>query len=137
MNCSPSTPSTTDRILVVDDVADNSFLLQVLLEDEGYQVEVADSGSAALAKIESAPPKLVLLDMMMPGMNGYEVAQQIRENIELPFIPIVMVTGHDQLTVSKNVQVEGFLRKPIEFDELLSQVRTILERTQKKTAERV
>jgi len=137
MNCSPSTPSTTDRILVVDDVADNSFLLQVLLEDEGYQVEVADSGSAALAKIESAPPKLVLLDVMMPGMNGYEVAQQIRENIELPFIPIVMVTGHDQLTVSKNVQVEGFLRKPIEFDELLSQVRTILELTQKKTAEQV
>jgi len=137
MNCSPSTPSTTDRILVVDDVADNSFLLQVLLEDEGYQVEVADSGSAALAKIESAPPKLVLLDVMMPGMNGYEVAQQIRENIELPFIPIVMVTGHDQLTVSKNVQVERFLRKPIEFDELLSQVRTILELTQKKTAEQV
>lgn len=136
MNFSPSITST-DRILVVDDVADNSFLLQMLLEDEGYQVEVADSGAAALAKIESAPPKLVLLDVMMPGMNGYEVAQQIRENIELPFIPIVMVTGHDQPTVSKSVQVEGFLRKLIEFDELLSQVRTILERTQKKTAERV
>ncbi len=128
MNFSPSITST-DRILVVDDVADNSFLLQMLLEDEGYQVEVADSGAAALAKIESAPPKLVLLDVMMPGMNGYEVAQQIRENIELPFIPIVMVTGHDQLTVSKNVQVEGFLRKPIEFDELLAQVHTILNHT--------
>ncbi|MBC7825411.1 MAG: response regulator [Candidatus Parcubacteria bacterium] len=136
MNFSPSITST-DRILVVDDVADNSFLLQMLLEDEGYQVEVADSGAAALAKIESAPPKLVLLDVMMPGMNGYEVAQQIRENIELPFIPIVMVTGHDQPTVSKNVQVEGFLRKPIEFDELLSQVHAILERARKKTVERV
>ena len=76
MNFSPSITST-NRILVVDDVADNSFLLQMLLEDEGYQVEVADSGAAALAKIESAPPKLVLLDVMMPGMNGYEVAQQI------------------------------------------------------------
>ena len=136
MNFSPSITST-DRILVVDDVADNSFLLQMLLEDEGYQVEVADSGAAALAKIESAPPKLVLLDVMMPGMNGYEVAQQIRENIELPFIPIVMVTGHDQPTVSKSVQVEGFLRKPIEFDELLSQVHAVLERARKKTVERV
>ncbi|MCY7277275.1 MAG: response regulator, partial [Phormidesmis sp. CAN_BIN44] len=102
-----------------------------------YQVEVADSGAAALAKIKSAPPKLVLLDVMMPGMNGYEVARQIRENIELPFIPIVMVTGHDQLTVAENVQVEGFLRKPIEFDKLLSQVHTILNRTQKMTAKRV
>ncbi len=128
MNFSPSTTATTDRILVVDDVADNSFLLQVLLEDEGYQVEVADSGSDALAKIESDPPKLVLLDVMMPGMNGYEVAQHIRENVELPFIPIVMVTGHDHLSASRNVQVEGFLKKPIEFDELLSQVHAILKR---------
>ncbi len=127
MNFSPSTTSTTDRILVVDDVADNSFLLQVLLEDEGYQVEVADSGATALAKIESSPPKLVLLDVMMPGMNGYEVAQHIRENVELPFIPIVMVTGHDQVAVSQAVQVEGFLRKPIEFDELLSQVHALLK----------
>lgn len=137
MNYSPTVASSTDRILVVDDVADNSFLLQVLLEDEGYQVEIADSGSAALAKIESAPPKLVLLDVMMPGMNGYEVAQQIRENLELPFIPIVMVTGHDQLVVSKDVQVEGFLKKPIEFDELLSQVHALLKHEQKKTADQV
>ncbi len=135
MHLSPTTTLATDRILVVDDVADNSFLLQVLLEDEGYQVEVADSGSAALAKIELAPPKLVLLDVMMPGMNGYEVARQIRENIELPFIPIVMVTGHDQITVSKSVQVEGFLKKPIEFDQLLSQVQAILKSKQKTTVE--
>ncbi|MCY7322548.1 MAG: response regulator [Phormidesmis sp. CAN_BIN36] len=127
MNSLLPVTSLPNHILVVDDVADNSFLLQVLLEDEGYQVEVADSGSAALAKIELAPPKLVLLDVMMPGMNGYEVAQKIRENIDLPFIPIVMVTGHDQLTLSKDLQVDGFLRKPIEFDELLSQVHAILE----------
>ncbi len=128
MNSLLSSTSIPNHILVVDDVADNSFLLQVLLEDEGYQVEVGDSGSAALAKIELAPPQLVLLDVMMPGMNGYEVAQQIRENIDLPFIPIVMVTGHDQLTLSEDLQVDGFLKKPIEFDELLSQVHAILER---------
>ncbi|WP_223257280.1 response regulator [Phormidesmis priestleyi] len=127
MNSLLSATSTPDHILVVDDVADNSFLLQVLLEDEGYQVEVANSGSAALAKIELSPPKLVLLDVMMPGMNGYEVVQQIRENLDLPFISIVMVTGHDQLTLSKDFQVDGFLRKPIEFDELLSQVHAILD----------
>ena len=127
MNSLLSATSISDHILVVDDVADNSFLLQVLLEDEGYQVEVANSGSAALARIELSPPQLVLLDMMMPGMNGYEVVQQIRENVDLPFIPIVMVTGYDEITISKDLQVDGFLRKPIEFDELLSQVHAILD----------
>ncbi len=127
MNSLLSATSVSDHILVVDDVADNSFLLQVLLEDEGYQVEVANSGSAALARIELSPPQLVLLDMMMPGMNGYEVVQQIRENVDLPFIPIVMVTGRDEITISKDLQVDGFLRKPIEFDELLSQVHAILD----------
>lgn len=58
------------RILVVDDAVDNLFLLQTVLEVEGYQVEIADSGKAALAKIELEPPDLLLLDMMMPGMNG-------------------------------------------------------------------
>jgi CheY-like chemotaxis protein len=121
--------SVADRILVVDDIADNSFLLQMLLEHEGYQVEVADSGYAALAKIESAPPNLVLLDVMMPGMNGYEVAEQIRQNQQLPFIPIVMVTGHDQFSVDQNsrLKVEGFLRKPVEFNDLLSQVHALLQ----------
>ena len=95
MNCSLLNNSVVDRILVVDDVADNSFLLQTFLELEGYQVEVADSGYLALEKIETAPPDLVLLDVMMPGMNGYEVVKHIRENQQLPFIPILLVTGYD------------------------------------------
>ncbi|MBF1999197.1 MAG: response regulator [Synechococcales cyanobacterium C42_A2020_086] len=117
-----------DRILVVDDIADNSFLLQTLLEAEGYQVEIADSGAAALAKVEANPPDLILLDVMMPGMNGYEVTRRIRENPRLPFIPIVLVTGHMQATASEGFEVgaDGFIRKPIDFDELLSRIQSIL-----------
>lgn len=117
-----------DRILVVDDIPDNSFLLQTILEAEGYEVEIADSGCAALAKIESDPPDLVLLDVMMPGMNGYEVTRRIRQNLNLPFIPIVLVTGHNRPTAAEGFEVgaDGFIRKPIDFEELLTQVRTIL-----------
>jgi CheY-like chemotaxis protein len=117
-----------DRILVVDDISDNSFLLQTLLEAEGYEVEIACSGYAALAQIAANPPDLVLLDVMMPGMNGYEVTQQIRQNASLPFIPIVLVTGHSQLTAAEGFAVgaDGFIRKPVDLDELLHQVRTIL-----------
>lgn len=117
-----------DRILVVDDIPDNSFLLQTILEAEGYQVEIANSGRAALAKIESNPPDLVLLDVMMPGMNGYEVTQRVRQNLKLPFIPIVLVTGHNQPTAAEgfNVGADGFIRKPIDFNELLTQVKAML-----------
>lgn len=67
-------------ILVVDDLSDNLFLLQTSLEAEGYNVDTADNGSSALEKVEASPPDLILMDVMMPDMNGYEVTQQIRQN---------------------------------------------------------
>lgn len=117
-----------DRILVVDDIPDNCFLLQVILEAEGYQVEVADSGHAALEKIEADPPNLVLLDVMMPGMSGFEVTRKIRQSLHLPFIPILLITAHDQPKAEEGFDVgaDGFLRKPIEADELLRRVHSIL-----------
>ncbi|MBW4541422.1 MAG: response regulator [Myxacorys chilensis ATA2-1-KO14] len=117
------------RILVVDDVADNSFLLQTLLECEGYQVDVADSGWEALVKMESAPPDLVLLDIMMPGMSGYEVAHRIRQNHQLDSVPILFVTGYDSPAAAINdpVQFTGVIRKPVEVDSLVMQVQAALD----------
>lgn len=118
-----------DRILVVDDLPDNYVLLQTLLETEGYQVEVADNGEAALARIASDPPDLVLLDVMMPEMNGFEVTRQIRQNPSLPFIPILLVTGYSEPTPADGFDAgaDGFIRKPIDFDHLLNRIRTILQ----------
>lgn len=119
--------SKVDRILVVDDVADNSFLLKMLLESEGYAVEVVESGQEALEKIAAAPPALVLLDVMMPDMNGFEVTRRIRQADHLPFIPIVLVSGYDSVDLSQlNVEANGFIRKPIQFEEVLEQVRSQL-----------
>ncbi|WP_416672432.1 response regulator [Egbenema bharatensis] len=117
-----------DRILVVDDIPDNSFLLQTILESEGYEVDVVDSEPAALEKMEAEPPDLVLLDVMMPDMNGYEVIQRMRRNPRLPFIPVVLVTGHDQPTAAEGFDVgaDGFIRKPVDFNQLLDRVRSIL-----------
>ncbi|NJN88156.1 MAG: response regulator [Leptolyngbyaceae cyanobacterium SL_7_1] len=121
--------SVMDRILVVDDIADNRFLLQTILEAEGYRVDVADNGATALAKIEAYPPDLVLLDVMMPQMNGYEVTQRIRRNPNLPLIPIVLVTGNDPTMADRlEIEADGFIRKPIDFEQLLNQVRSILHR---------
>lgn len=120
--------TAVDRILVVDDLPDNYFLLQTVLEIEGYIVEVADSGYAALESIASHPPDLVLLDVMMPGMNGFEVTRRLRQNPSLPFIPILLVTGYSEPTPADGFDVgaDGFIRKPIDFDDLLHQIRTIL-----------
>jgi CheY-like chemotaxis protein len=128
---SPSFESVTngDRILVVDDLPDNYVLLQTVLETEGYQVEIADNGHAALQKIASYPPDLVLLDVMMPGMNGFEVTRRIRQNPSLPFIPILLVTGYSEPTPADGFDAgaDGFIRKPIDFEDLLKRVQTILQ----------
>jgi CheY-like chemotaxis protein len=120
--------SQVERILVVDDTPDNLFLIETVLQAEGYQVEVADNGQDALSMIEAEPPALLLLDVMMPGMHGYEVVRRIRQNSNLPFIPIILITGCEQLDTSEqfDVAVEGFICKPIDFDELLKHVSTIL-----------
>ena len=113
-------------ILIVDDIVDNSDLLKAFLEIENYQIDVANSGAIALEKISANPPDLVLLDVMMPGMNGYEVAQQIRHNLKLS-MPILLVTGNDQPDRTiLNLDAEDFIRKPIDFDKLLNRIKTVL-----------
>ena len=80
ISSSAETAPAVDRILVVDDIPDNYFLLQTVLESEGYSVEVADSGRSALESIAFHPPDLVLLDVMMPEMNGFEVTRLINSS---------------------------------------------------------
>ncbi|MCT7955900.1 hybrid sensor histidine kinase/response regulator [Laspinema palackyanum] len=127
----PSLPQNpkTDRILVVDDSPDNVLLVKTILEEEGYDITQADSGYAALAQIEESPPDLVLLDIMMPGMDGYEVTRRIRDpKKKRPFIPILLITAHDQPSVVEGLDLgaDDFIRKPVELDELLARVRSLL-----------
>ncbi|MGB3310029.1 MAG: response regulator [Nodosilinea sp.] len=123
--CTPS----DFRILVVDDIDDNLFLLQTVLETEGYAVDTAGNGGTALAKVENSPPDLILMDVMMPDMNGYEVTRQIRQNPKLPVMPILMVTAYDMINAGQGLALgaHSFIRKPIEFDQLLTKVATLLE----------
>lgn len=120
--------SANDHILVVDDSPDNVFLIQTILEEEGYAIATAEDGASALAQIEHSPPDLVLLDVMMPGMDGFEVTKRIRQNKKLSFIPILLITAHDKPSVAQGLDMgaDDFIRKPVEVDELLARVRSLL-----------
>src|ERR1700688_4887757 len=81
------------RILVVDDTPDNVEVLKVRLESQGYEVLTAADGEEGLAKIQAETPDLVLLDIMMPKLDGIEVCRRVKADAALPFIPIIMVTA--------------------------------------------
>lgn len=120
--------SRPSKILAVDDVADNLFMMQTILSEEGYCVSTSSNGLDAIASVEASPPDLILLDVMMPKINGYEVTYRIRSNPQLPFIPILLVTADESTTLSDGLDLgaDDFVYKPIEVDELLARVRSLL-----------
>ncbi|HWK88564.1 MAG TPA: response regulator, partial [Longimicrobium sp.] len=81
------------RILVVDDIPDNVEILDARLSSRGYIVDTASDGEQALERIYVEPPHLVLLDVMMPKLDGFEVSRRIKSDPSLPFIPIILVTA--------------------------------------------
>jgi diguanylate cyclase (GGDEF)-like protein len=117
------------RILVVDDHEDNVELLRARLEARGYEVFGANDGQAALDQVEHVLPDLILLDVMMPKMDGMEVVRRLKANPNLPFIPVIMQTALD----STENKVEGldagaddYITKPINFAELEARVNSLL-----------
>ncbi len=117
------------KILVVDDEVGNRTGLELMLRRHAYSVRTASDGVAALAEVASFQPDLVLLDVMMPGMSGFEVCRKLKANPETRLIPVVLVTA---LSVSEDrilgldVGAEDFLSKPVVRSELLARVRSLL-----------
>ena len=116
------------KILVVDDQPKNVKLLADILTVKGYAVVTAESGGAALELVRSERPDLVLLDVMMPGMNGYEVCRAVRADPAIRVLPIALVTALDPSEKVKGLEAgaDDFLTKPINQAELIARVRSLL-----------
>jgi adenylate cyclase len=116
------------RILVVDDTPQNIKLLEVLLTAQNYKVLTAASGEEALSVVAADEPDLVLLDIVMPGIDGYEVCRRLRSDAATRILPIVMVTasGGQEKVKALDVGADDFITKPFDKSELLARVGSLL-----------
>ncbi len=119
------------KILVIDDEPDIVFLIKLILEKEGYKVIEANSGSEGLELAKKEKPDLILLDVMMPDMLGWEVSKKIKADKELSKIPVAMLTvksaAEDKLKSLEEARADWHIAKPIDREKLLSTVAWLLE----------
>jgi adenylate cyclase len=117
------------RILVVDDIADNVEILRMRLTSLGYEVVVAEDGEQALARVRETLPDLILLDIMMPKIDGLEVVRRLKADARLPFIPVILVTAKaspKDVVAGLDAGGDDYLAKPIDHGALVARVRAML-----------
>lgn len=121
-----------ERILLVDDNTTNLQVLFQALSPEGYELLVAQSGEQCLESAVEALPHLVLLDVKMPGIDGFETFRRLRSDEKTAHIPVVFLSAHanvESIQEAQSLGAEGYFTKPFDFDEIIAKVREVLEGT--------
>ncbi len=127
------TDLSTWDVIIVDDEPDNIGVVQLVMEYNGARVRVADNGYACLALLDQAVPTVMLVDIQMPGMTGYELLRRVRENSFWRHIPVIAVTAYAMMGDAERILAfgfDGYLPKPVNAMKLAAQVRDIVEAKQ-------
>jgi two-component system alkaline phosphatase synthesis response regulator PhoP len=126
---------TGEKILVVDDEENIRELVRYNLAREGYQVTTVGSGEEALKQASSKPPDLIVLDLMLPGMDGFDVCRQLKNDSRTAHIPIVMLTvkgEESDIVVGLELGADDYITKPFSPKVLLARIKTVLRRREKE-----
>jgi two-component system cell cycle response regulator DivK len=118
-------PVVAKRVLVVEDDAQNSYLIGFILEKSGYEVVTACDGEQALLEVEKVVPDLILMDMLLPKMNGYEATRQIKARPETSAVPIVALTAYSMKGDREKILesgCDGYISKPIDPETFVSEM---------------
>jgi DNA-binding response OmpR family regulator len=123
-------PTPEDRltVLVVEDELDFQALIRLILDDAGYQAEVVSNGPAAIDFIQSTPPDLILLDWMLPGMDGLSVCRNIRRWSDVPILILTSKTSQEALVAAFNAGADDYVTKPFKTSELLARILALSRR---------
>src|SRR2546421_4224005 len=128
--------SSTQSVLVVEDEASIASFVSLYLKNAGYEVRTATNGADALTSVQSQQPSLIVLDLMLPDIDGIEICRRIRQKSE---VPILMLTARDEdvdKIIGLEVGADDYLTKPFNPRELVARVKAILRRAQSDTRER-
>src|SRR5262245_34774001 len=117
-------------VLVVDDDPRLLRLVRVNLERAGFEVGTATGGAAALEEMAANPPDIAVLDVTMPGMDGFQLTQQIREISNMPIIMLTAMSEQSQKVHGLEIGADDYLTKPFDPDELVARIRALLRRSQ-------
>lgn len=120
----------TKKILVVDDEQDILKLIEKILSDAAYEIILAKNGDEMFELLQKSKPDLILLDVMMPGINGYEICHLLKNNSETAHIPVVMLTvlsGPQDASKGMSMGAEAYLAKPFDPDELGREIKRVLK----------
>lgn len=130
---------TKKKILLVDDEVDIVTVVRLRLESSGYEVIVARDGKEALNTARSLRPDLIILDLMLPGMDGFHVARMLKYDTHYKDIPIIMLTaktGEDSRKTGEQVGADAYMNKPFEAEKLMAKIRELLAAHNPETNEK-
>ena len=122
----PMVANKTKNVLVIDDCRDNLLLMELLLQSEGYGVNLASSGMQGLAEIKKSAPDLVVLDLMMPDLSGLEVIQRLKESRRLSSIPTLLLTANANLERQDALNADEVCYKPFNIGNILNKISSLL-----------